>query len=76
MKIHDRIKWLKANADGWAGNGEGKIVAYDPARRYFEGHTRGDQNNPPTGPAVCIMLDTGFDAWVPPQDLTVVEAAP
>lgn len=74
LGIGDRVIWLKANPEGWAGNGKGVVADYEQARRHFEGTARGDKDNPSTGPAVGILLDGGdpsrdkkFDIWVKPS---------
>jgi len=76
MNLGDRVVWTKANPDGWAGNGKGKLVAFEPDRRYFEGGHRGDATTPPNGPALCIQIDRGdpenprtYRVWASPDDI-------
>ncbi len=74
MKIGDRVVWLKANPDGWAGNGRGVIADFEKGRPHFEGASPGSPTEPCRGPAIGILIDQGdpshpkkFDIWVKPS---------
>ena len=85
LDLGDRVIWLGALNEegqpkgGWAGNGKGRILNYEPTRRYFAGGPRQEPNQPPVGPAICILLDNGdeantkkFDIWVRPASNEII----
>lgn len=79
MKIGDRVIWLGARGDGWTGNGKGRLINFEPTRRYFTGGPRQEENKPPVGPAVCVLLDGGdesadkkFEVWLAPSSKEIV----
>jgi hypothetical protein len=85
MDLGDRVVWLGAldsmgnPKGGWAGNGKGRILNFEPTRRYFEGGPRQEANQPPVGPAVMILLDGGdesaakkYEVWVRPLASEIV----
>lgn len=80
LNIGDRVIWLGALDEsgnpkgGWAGNGKGRILDFEPARKYFEGGPPREPNQPPVGPAILVLLDGGdersvkkYDVWIPPR---------
>ncbi len=79
LDIGDRVIWLGAldaagnPKGGWAGNGKGRILDFEPSRKYFAGGKPTEPNQPPAGPAIGILLDNGdehsakkYDVWVRP----------
>jgi hypothetical protein len=64
---NDRVRWMSANPDGWAGPGVGRVIAFDDSRRGF-----GNKGRP--GPAFCIKLDHNqLEEWVYPHELEKLE---
>lgn len=85
MDIGDRVIWLGAldaqgnPKGGWAGSGQGRILDFEPGRKYFSGGKQTEPNQPPVGAATLVLLDNGdensakkFDVWVRPSSLEII----
>lgn len=66
FNLHDRVRWTKANPDGWAGEGIGKIMGFDSKRPGF-----GTQPPSFQGPAflICLDGDKRHTVWVEPDEI-------
>ena len=86
LDLGDRVIWLgaldaegNAKPGGWARNGKGRLLDYEPNRLHFTGGERQDPKAATRGPAVLIILDGGderaekkYDVWVAPMSGAVI----